>query len=188
VKHRAIWLAVPLLISTAPAFAHPGHGVATGFIAGVVHPLTGLDHLLAMVMVGLWAGTAFPRHWWLCPLAFMAFMAGGFAYGAAGGELPIAEALILASLAGLGIALAFQIRPPLALGAALVALFAIGHGFAHGIELRGHDASAFVSGFLLTTGLLHAIGLALSLGLRHRTDRMVGTTAVVTALAMMWSA
>src|SRR3546814_15456060 len=66
----------------------------------LLHPLSGVDHLLAMLMVGLWAGIAFPRFWWVCPAAFISFMLGGFAHGAAGGAFPIAEMLILASLVG----------------------------------------------------------------------------------------
>src|SRR3546814_3399121 len=88
-----------------------------------------------MLMVGLWAGIAFPRFWWVCPAAFISFMLGGFAHGAAGGAFPIAEMLILASLVGLALALLADARPPLALSAAVIALFAIGHGFAHGSEM-----------------------------------------------------
>src|SRR3546814_6390195 len=78
-----------------------------------------------MLMVGLWAGIAFPRFWWVCPAAFISFMLGGFAHGAAGGAFPIAEMLILASLVGLALALLADARPPLALSAAVIALFAI---------------------------------------------------------------
>src|SRR3546814_5210483 len=75
-----------------------------------------------MLMVGLWAGIAFPRFWWVCPAAFISFMLGGFAHGAAGGAFPIAEMLILASLVGLALALLADARPPLALSAAVIAL------------------------------------------------------------------
>src|SRR3546814_19257338 len=95
-----------------------------------------------MLMVGLWAGIAFPRFWWVCPAAFISFMLGGFAHGAAGGAFPIDEMLILASLVGLALALLADARPQLALSAAVIALFAIGHGFAHGSEM-GAGASAY---------------------------------------------
>jgi len=180
-----------VLTATSPALAHPGHHGLPGFAAGFIHPLTGLDHLLAMVMVGLWAGIAFPRHWWLCPAAFMIFMLAGFSYGAAGGGLPIAEMLIVGSVIGLGLALAADIRPPLALSAGAVALFAIGHGFAHGREMAaGADSGAFAGGFLLSTGLLHAIGLAgawaiASIGQRTA-GRAAGMAAMLAGISMVW--
>ncbi|MDB5685612.1 MAG: urease accessory protein, partial [Rhizorhabdus sp.] len=94
---------------------------------------------------------------------FVGFMLVGFGYGAAGGALPIAELLILSSLVLLGIALLFGVRPPLAVAVPLVALCAIGHGFVHGAEMpAGGDARGFVAGFMLTTLLLHAIGLGLA--------------------------
>ncbi len=177
-------VATVLLACGSPAFAHPGH-FGTGFAAGLLHPLTGLDHLLAMVMVGLWAGLAFRRHRWVCPAAFMAFMLVGFSYGAWGGALPFAEMLIIASLAVLGLALAFDLRPPLAIAAPMVALFAVGHGFAHGAEMLGGNMPGFMTGFLITTALLHIAGLSLS---RLSTmPRMVGALATVTAATWMWS-
>ncbi|WP_157218368.1 HupE/UreJ family protein [Flavisphingomonas formosensis] len=186
-------LALLLLAAAAPALAHPGHGAESGLAAGMLHPLTGIDHLLAMIMVGLWSGLAFPRHWWVCPAAFVSFMLGGFAYGAAGGPLPIAEMLIVASVAALGIALLFDVRPPLALSAAAIALFAIGHGFAHGHEMApGSDGLCFAAGFIATTLALHAAGFGLSrLALRlqpRRIGQAVGFVATATAAAMIWSA
>lgn len=190
---RHHWLALPLLIGAAPALAHSGHDVHSSAFAGLLHPLSGFDHLLAMLMVGLWAGIAFPRHWWVCPAAFVAFMLAGFAFGVTGGALPLAQMLITASLVGLGLALLLDIRPPVALSAALVALFAIGHGFAHGSEMAvGTDQMGFASGFLMSTALLHALGLVLSLRLRGLTQRRVGRAtglvATVAGTVLMWSA
>ena len=177
-------VATGLLAMGSPALAHPGH-LGTGFTAGLLHPLTGLDHLLAMVMVGLWAGLAFQRYQWVCPAAFVGFMLIGFGYGAVGGALPFAEMLIIASLAVLGLALAFDFRPPLAIAAPMVALFAIGHGFAHGAEMTGGNAPDFISGFLITTALLHVAGLSLA---RLATmPRVVGALATVAAATLMWS-
>jgi urease accessory protein len=177
-------VAAGFLACGSPALAHSGH-FETSFAAGLLHPLTGLDHLLAMVMVGLWAGLAFQRYRWVCPAAFVGFMLVGFSYGSVGGGLPFAELLIIASLAVLGLALAFDFRPPLAIAAPMVALFAIGHGFAHGAEMTGGNAPGFVAGFLITTALLHIAGLRLA---RLSTmPRMVGALGAVTAATLMWS-
>jgi len=137
---------MPVLIAAAsPALAHPGHGEGGSFLAGLLHPLTGIDHLLAMLMVGLWAAIAFPRRWWVCPAAFVGFMVAGFGLGVSGAAFPMAEMLILASLVVLGLALVFDLRPPLAIAAPIVALFAIGHGFAHGSEMPlGGSAHLFM--------------------------------------------
>jgi urease accessory protein len=181
-----------LIALATPALAHPGHDRSVSFATGLLHPLTGADHLLTMLMVGLWAGLAFPRHWWICPAAFVAFMLGGFAYGVTGGPLPIAEMLITASLVGLGLALVFDARPPLALSATAVALFAIAHGFVHGHEMAQRSSHiAFASGFLCTTILLHSAGLGLAqLAKRshpQRIARLVGAAAAVTAATTLWS-
>jgi urease accessory protein len=173
--------------AATPALAHPGHG--TGFVAGLVHPLTGIDHLLAMLMVGLWAGLAFPTAKWVCPAAFVGFMLAGFGWGAAGGGFPFAETLILASLVGLGGALLFDLRPPLALGTAMVALFAVAHGFAHGAEMpEGARPLGFVAGFALTTIALHAAGIAIAWRAQRMDSRLlgrvIGGVATVTAAAL----
>src|SRR3546814_5667932 len=120
------WAVLPLIGLAGPVAAHAGHDTLSGFAVGLLHPLSGVDHLLAMLMVGLWAGIAFPRFWWVCPAAFISFMLGGFAHGGAGGAFPIAEMLILASLVGLALALLADARPPLALSAAVIELFEIG--------------------------------------------------------------
>src|SRR3546814_7447739 len=134
-RHTRCALVTGVQTCALPIYA--GHDTLSGFAAGLLHPLSGVDHLLAMLMVGLWAGIAFPRFWWVCPAAFISFMLGGFAHGAAGGAFPIAEMLILASLVGLALALLADARPPLALSAAGVALFAIGPGVAHGGAMGG---------------------------------------------------
>ncbi|WP_340314634.1 HupE/UreJ family protein [Rhizorhabdus argentea] len=190
---RLSWIALPFLLAASPALAHAGHGAQSSFAAGLLHPFTGLDHLLTMLMVGLWAGIAFPQRWWVCPTAFMAFMLTGFAYGAAGGTLPIAEMLITASLVGLGVALFADVRAPLAASAGVIALFAIGHGFAHGSEMAaGAGQAQFAGGFLISTAMLHGFGLALSRWATGVGQRRVGQTtglvAVLAAATMMWPA
>jgi urease accessory protein len=181
---------IPLILFglSTPAFAHPGHGVESGLVTGLLHPLTGADHMLAMLMVGLFAGLAFPKQTWMAPTAFVAFMLVGFGFGANGGHLPIAEILILASLVCLGLALVFELKPPLAVAVPAIALFAIGHGFAHGSEMAsGENGLTFALGFVASTIALHCIGIALSgIALRpqfRQIGKIVGVTDAVVAVA-----
>jgi urease accessory protein len=145
---------------TLPALAHPGHGPADGFMAGFYHPFGGLDHLLAMLAVGLWAAIRGGAAMWGWPAAFVVAMVGGFAFAMHGVVLPVYEPMILASLVGLGLAIVLGQRMPLAAGAALVALFGLFHGYAHGIEVTG-SAISFAAGFAAASVMLHAAGLAL---------------------------
>lgn len=128
-----------------------------------------------MLMVGLLAGTAFRRHVLVPPLAFVASMLMGFGYGAVGGMLPITELLILASLVMLGGMLLFELRAPLAVASAMIALFAFAHGHAHGAELpAGASALHFASGFVLTTALLHGLGIGIAMALNRPATRWIG--------------
>ncbi|MEO6339088.1 MAG: HupE/UreJ family protein, partial [Caulobacteraceae bacterium] len=109
---RFITIAAALMFAT-PALAHSGHGEHGGLVAGFIHPMTGLDHMLAMVGVGLWAGLVLKRGWWLWPAAFVGFMIVGFAAGlGGGGPLPGVEAVIGASVVALGLAVAFNLKAP----------------------------------------------------------------------------
>lgn len=160
----------------AAAMAHPGHeAFASSFLAGALHPLSGFDHLAAMLMVGLWAGIAARRHIWAPPAAFVGFMLAGFAFGRSGGTLPLAESLILVSLVVLGLALCFAARVPLGVAVAIIALFAFAHGQVHGMELpQGAVAWRFAAGFGLTTALLHGIGIAFARLASRRASRAIG--------------
>ncbi|MGI4878992.1 MAG: HupE/UreJ family protein [Janthinobacterium lividum] len=159
---RGAALGMAMLFWAAPALAHPGHdGAQSSFFSGVLHPLTGMDHLAAMLMVGLWAGLTLGRKAWAAPAAFVGFMLAGFALGAGGVALPMTEGLVAASLVVLGLALAFAVRAPLGVTVPLVGLFALAHGNAHGAELpHGAVAWQFAAGFALTTTLLHMAGVA----------------------------
>lgn len=143
----------------ALAHAHPAGSAAFGLFAGMAHPLGGLDHLAAMVAVGLWAAQQGGRAAWLLPTTFVFVMALGGVLGMADAAVPVAETGILLSLLGLGALLAFAIRLPLWLSAAIVAAFALCHGYAHGAELPP-DVSGigYATGFLLVTAALHALG------------------------------
>lgn len=144
------------------ALAHPGFDHAHGAAAGFVHPLGGLDHLLAMLGVGLWASQLGGRAIWALPLGFMAALALGGALGMAGAPLPLVEPGVLGSLVVVGLAVALAWRVGAAVGFALVAAFAVFHGHAHGAEMpAGASAFGYAAGFLVATGLLHAAGIGL---------------------------
>lgn len=152
------------LISTA-ALAHPGHGeeaVGNMFASGLLHPLTGFDHLLAMLAVGMWAALthdSIKQAAWT-PVSFLCLLLAGALAGIAGFSLPAVEPMIMASLFVLGLLLASRIALPNWAGAALVGFFAMFHGLAHGAELpAGASATAFIAGFMLSTLALHITGL-----------------------------
>ena len=175
------------LLST-PALAHPGHLHMSGFMAGLLHPITGLDHLAAMLLVGLWAGTVFRQQLIVPPLAFVAFMLTGFVYGALGGGLPLTEMLILASVIVLGAMVLFEVKPPLVIASALIALFAFAHGHAHGAEMPA-DAHvlSFGAGFALMTAALHTAGVGLALLANRPTARAIGGGAAAFGLVWMFA-
>jgi urease accessory protein len=157
--------ALAAILAPTAAWAHPGHGEAVGFVQGFVHPVTGLDHVLAMVAVGLFAANLGGRALWAVPLSFVSVMAIGGALGVAGIAVPFVEAGIALSVIVLGLAVALRWKAPVAAAMALVGLFALFHGHAHGSEMP-IDAAGFEygMGFILATALLHGAGLALGLG------------------------
>lgn len=163
--------------STA-AFAHPGDHSHIGFAAGFAHPLTGLDHLLAMVAVGLWASQLGGRALWLLPLTFPVVMAAGAALGFAGVTLPGVELGITASVLVLGAAIALTWRPSLAASLPLIGLFALLHGYAHGVELPAQaSALDYAAGFVAATLALHLAGLAIGLAANRLPVRFAARTA-----------
>lgn len=155
-----------LTVLATPALAHTGVDPHVhGFAMGLMHPLGGMDHLLAMAAVGLWAGLVGGAARWAWPAAFMVAMALAAILGASGVALPGVEAGVAVSVAVLGGALVSGVRAPLATGAALCAAMAIFHGLAHGAEMPTNAAGlAYGAGFLSATALLHVAGLALAAG------------------------
>ncbi|MBX7165119.1 MAG: HupE/UreJ family protein [Pirellulales bacterium] len=142
-----------------PALAHPGHPEGT-FHDGFNHPLLGLDHLLAMVAVGLLGVRLGGRSLWLMPVSFLSAMLVGGLAAAAGMPLPLVEYGILASVLVLGALIATSVRFPVAAAAALVAAFAFFHGHAHAAEMvAGGSLAPYAGGFLLATASLHALGI-----------------------------
>lgn len=149
--------------------AHDGTGLAGGFVAGFAHPFGGLDHLLAMVSVGLWGAFLGRPLIVLLPVIFPAVMAIGGALGIAGVPLPPIEIGIALSVLVLGAMIAGAVRPPVWLACGIVAVFAIFHGYAHGAELpSAADPVGYSVGFVLSTGLLHLAGIAIGLADRVR--------------------
>lgn len=177
----------------APALAHSGTGGLGGFLAGASHPLLGLDHLAAMLAVGLWGALLGLPAIWLLPLLFPLVMAAGGVAGIASVPLPGVETGIALSAAALGLLVALAARPPLWIAALLVGGFAILHGHAHGAELPpGADALAYSLGFVVTTGLLHLAGIAfgsLSAWPAGRVAvRVAGGAAAAAGAAFLWQA
>jgi urease accessory protein len=155
---------IAALAFAAPAEAHTFGAVGAGLSEGFFHPLGGLDHVLAMVAVGLWAAQQGGRALWRIPATFVAALVLGGGLAAAGVVLPGVELGVAASVAVLGLVIALAARPSPVAGMALVGAFAVLHGQAHGMELPAAAAPAlYALGFTLSTALLHGLGLAIVL-------------------------
>jgi len=151
-----------LLAMAETAFAHEQQGVPAGLASGFLHPLTGLDHLAAMVAVGLWGAQLGAPAIWILPITFPLVMAVGGVLGVLGIPLPMPEVVIALSALVLGVAVAARLRLPFAIAAVVVGVFAIFHGHAHGAELpKSANALAYGVGFVVATGLLHLCGITI---------------------------
>jgi urease accessory protein len=184
---------VLLALAPAAAWAHDETGRAAGFLAGLSHPVSGLDHVLAMVAVGLWGAVLGPPAIWVLPVAFPLVMALGGLLGLLGIPVPGVEVGIAVSAIVLGALVLAEARPPLWIAAAIVAFFAIFHGHAHGRELpEGTSALLYSLGFVVATGLLHAVGILL--GVAHRWSagrqavRIAGGGVACAGLFFLWRA
>ncbi|OMG67929.1 HupE/UreJ family protein [Stutzerimonas balearica] len=184
--NRKILIATTLLLSPALAFAHPGHDHA-GVMSGLAHPLFGLDHLLAMLAVGLWAAQQQGTARWALPLTFVATMLFGGLLGFAGIEMPLMETGIAGSVLALGLLVALAVRPPVAIAAGLTALFAASHGVAHGLELPALSSPwGYAAGFVAATAALHAAGYAVARSLPQAAAPLVRIAGVASALTGAW--
>lgn len=190
---RRLSLAIAALgLATAPAFAHLNPAEHGSFAAGVSHPLFGLDHVLVMLAVGLWAASLKGRAMLIVPAAFVGTMGLGFAAAIAGLPLPFVEPVILASIIFIGLMVALALPFSVAGMAVTVAFFAVFHGHAHGGELGQAGAASFAIGFMLATAALHATGIALGIGLarlqegngRSVLTRSAGLATAATGLAL----
>ncbi|TNC72360.1 HupE/UreJ family protein [Rubellimicrobium roseum] len=151
-----------LLLLLAPGAASAHTGAAGGLVSGLSHPVLGLDHVVAMVAVGLWGSVLGRPALWALPVAFPLVMAFGGVLGILGVLLPGVETGIALSGVALGLLVAFAVRLPLALAGAIVAAFALFHGHAHGAELPvAANPLAYAVGFVVSTGLLHLLGIGI---------------------------
>ena len=182
-----------LCLTPTVAFAHVGAGSTSGFVHGFMHPLSGLDHQLAMILVGMFAYQLGGRALWLVPLTFVGVMALGGFLGVMGVEAPFVEIGIALSVVVLGAIVAFGVKAPVAIAMGLVGLFAIFHGHARGSEMP-LDASGveFGLGFMMATSVLHAIGIGIgfaigmsSKALGDNVYRVAGGAASVAGVGLL---
>lgn len=185
-----ILVAAPLALLPSLALAHPGHGEAIGFSHGFLHPISGVDHILAMVLVGIFAWQLGGRALWAVPATFVAVMALGGALGMSGIAVPFVEIGIGLSVVVLGAIVALGVKAPVAVAMSVVGLFAVFHGHAHGAEMPEDAAGlAYGAGFMLATALLHLAGIAIGFGIGKAGEKygpaVTRTVGGIAALAGM---
>ena len=191
-KYKKFFLASILVLMTSSiASAHPGHG-NNGLAGGFIHPFSGIDHLLAMIAVGLWAVQLGGAALYLLPISFVSVMVFGGLLAKLGLHIGDPDAFITTSLLVLGLLIAFAARLPLIAGTGLVGLFAIFHGYAHvqeGVLEQGHSMAEFAVGFVAATIILHCIGIAIGLSLKNRTGarlvRLAGA-GIAACAVLIW--
>jgi urease accessory protein len=187
-RRALAWVAL-LLLAPAAALAHEeGAAAGAGFVTGFLHPIRGVDHVLAMFAIGLWGSQLGMPGIWVLPVAFPLVMALGGALGIAGVPLPGTELGIALSVVALGAVIALALRPPIAGALALAAFFAVFHGHAHGVELPGQTgALAYSAGFVLATGLIHLAGIGVGLVIHlPRGPVLVRAGGAAITLAGLW--
>ena len=154
-------IAAAMVVMPTVAFAHTGVGDTSGLVHGFVHPISGLDHILAMLMVGIFAWQLGGRALWLVPITFVGVMALGGMLGVAGIPVPFVEIGIALSVVVLGAIVAFNVKATVAVAMGIVGLFAIFHGHAHGAETpQDTGGVAYAAGFLIATAMLHLAGIS----------------------------
>jgi urease accessory protein len=181
-------LAMMLVVAT-PAMAHTGHHAISGFLSGFGHPLTGLDHTLAMVGVGLFASLLGGRALWAIPASFVVMMLVGGMMGLVGVEVPAVESGIAVSIVILGAVVSLGWTWPAGAAIALVGVFAVFHGYAHGAEIpAGADATLYSLGFTLASMLLHGLGIAFGAVTSHQAHvgRLAGAAVAVAGLVFLF--
>jgi urease accessory protein len=190
---RRSFLVFLILLSPLTAFAHKRGGEVIGFASGFLHPISGLDHILAMVAVGMWGAQLGAPAMWVLPVVFPMVMALGGMMGLMGIKLPGIELCIAMSALALGFAVCREARPKLWIAAIIVGVFAIAHGHAHGTELpMGASGVLYSIGFVIATGLLHALGIGI--GLVHRWPagrialRVAGAVVAMGGVFFLWKA
>lgn len=190
-KARFYFTLASLLPSLATA--HPGHlETEHAFMSGLLHPLGGLDHLLAMIAVGLWAASLSQKvksAMWMVPTSFVLVMLVGFVFGLDVGSIPMTEQAIAASVLVIGLAAAWAVKVPTVVASLVVAIFAFFHGVAHGAEMGEGAATMFALGFVMSTIFLHAVGIVLGMGLTKNVwlQRTVGTVIGLTGMSFFFA-
>src|ERR1700674_985637 len=171
---RKNWIAPAIFLFPSLAAAHTGVGAALGFSDGFLHPFGGLDHLLAMFAVGLFAAQLGGKAIWLVPGTFVTMMIAGALVGVFGLPLPGVEYGVALSVIAIALPVAFALGMPVGLAMALVAIFAVFHGYAHGSEIpEGAGKALYISGFALATALIHVAGILSGLGLAGLANRQL---------------
>lgn len=171
-----------LAAMSAPAFANLNPAEHGSLISGLSHPFSGADHVLAMVAVGLWGSQIGGKARWVVPASFVSMMAIGFLMAMNGIYLPFVEPGILASVIGLGIFVALAVKAPVPASAAVVGVFALFHGHAHGGELGAATPLSFAIGFVFATAVLHVIGLGLGMAIAGRNTTLTRMLGMLTAI------
>ena len=172
------------------AEAHTFGSQGAGLMAGLTHPFVGLDHLLAMIAVGIWAGQLGGRAVWLIPLTFVSVMAAAATLASFGLLLPLMEPAIACSVLVLGLLIAGSVRLPTSVGALLVGLFAVFHGYAHGLELpQAASPILYGAGFVLATALLHGLGIGFARNSRqHKMLQRIAGYSLIAASGLLLAA
>lgn len=187
-KHSRAIVLTALCLFAGAASAHTGNHVVTGFTSGLTHPLLGLDHLLAMIAIGLWAAQQGGRALWAVPTAFVGAMLLGGGMSLAGLSLPHVETGIAASVLVLGLLIATRQQWAVKAGMAIAAGFALFHGYAHGLEMpQAASPALYALGFVLATAFLHGVGIAGSLVGRYAMQA-AGVGIAATGVALIFGA
>jgi urease accessory protein len=177
-------------MTSSQAWAHTGHDTASGFMSGFTHPLSGLDHVLAMTAVGFWAGSLGRRAIIGLPASFLSAMVFGFWAALIGSGIPMIEIGITASVLGLGLAVLLNLQPSLILAAGACGIFGIFHGYAHGVEIApAVSAVDYGAGFLLASALLLGGGLGLQSAVRRvpAMSRVFGGGVALAGMALFFA-
>ncbi len=177
-KRTSLLAVVLLSVTTSPAFAHLNPSEHGSFAAGFTHPLSGADHILAMVAVGLWASMLGGRALFAVPVSFVGVMLLGFIAALGGISLPYVEPVILASVIVLGLLVATAFRASTLTAALIVGFFAFFHGYAHGGEIGSAAFMLYGTGFAIATALLHAAGIGVGLVAGRMMNGQAGQTAM----------
>jgi urease accessory protein len=184
--------ALLMAAATMPAYAHIGIGPTSSFSAGFSHPFSGLDHLTVMIAVGLWAALKGGKAIWAWPVAFVGVMLAGAGLGMAHIPIPFVEPGILASVVALGLLVALAVGLPVSAGVAIIGIFALFHGHAHGTEVPENAGGfEYMMGFAVATTILHALGISTGLasGLRYRAlTRAAGALCAAIGIGLAFGA